>query len=408
MGTPAGPHLDLAREVKKLVQLPVMQAARVNDVATARHAISSGAVDLIGMTRAHMADPHIVAKIMRGEEQRIRPCVGAGYCIDRIYQGGEALCLHNPATGREETMPHVVPKSTGPAKKIVVVGAGPAGLEAARVSALRGHKVVLFEAADKPGGQILLAAKLQRRREIVGIAEWLASEVEALGVDCRFNTYAEAPDVLAENPDIVVIATGGLPNAGRLQFGADLATSPWDVLGSQAPVAPEVLVFDDHGGHEGSTLAEFVVNQGAKLEYVTPERLIGVDVGGLNYPAYYKALYAAKAVITVNHRLKGIRRDGNKLVAVLSNDYDKSESERRVDQVIAEHGTLPMAETYFALKEQASNRGEIDLNSFIANKPQQLVRNPQGQFQLFRVGDAVASRNIHAALYESLRLCAQF
>jgi NADPH-dependent 2,4-dienoyl-CoA reductase/sulfur reductase-like enzyme len=360
------------------------------------------------MTRAHMADPHIVAKIMRGEENRIRPCVGAGYCIDRIYQGGEALCLHNPATGREETMPHVVPKSTGPAKKIVVVGAGPAGLEAARVSALRGHRVVLFEAADKPGGQILLAAKLQRRREIVGIADWLAAEVAALGVDCRFNTYAEAADVLAENPDIVVIATGGLPNAGRLQFGAELATSPWDVLGGQAKVAPEVLVYDNHGGHEGTTLGEFVVNQGARLEYVTPERLVGVDVGGLNYPAYYKALYAAKATITVNHHLKGIRRDGNKLVAVLFNDYDKSESERRVDQVIAEHGTLPAEEAYFALKAQSSNRGEIDLDSFIANRPQNLVRNRQGKFQLFRVGDAVASRNIHAALYESLRLCLQF
>jgi len=408
MGTPAGPHLDLARAVKQKVKLPVMQAARVNDVATARHAISSGAVDLIGMTRAHMADPHIVAKIMRGEEQRIRPCVGAGYCIDRIYQGGEALCLHNPATGREETMPHVVPKSSGPAKKIVVVGAGPAGLEAARVSALRGHKVVLFEAADQAGGQILLAAKLLRRREIVGIAEWLAGEVAALGVDCRFNAYAEAADVLAEEPDIVVIATGGLPNAGRLQFGADLATSSWDVLAGQAKVAPEVLVYDNHGGHEGTTLAEYVVNQGARLEYVTPERLVGVDVGGLNYPAYYKALYAAKATVTVNHHLKGIRRDGNKLVAVLYNDYDKGESERRVDQVIAEHGTLPAAETYFALKEQSRNRGEIDIEAMIDRRPQALARNPQGKFQLFRVGDAVASRNIHAALYESLRLCLAF
>lgn len=408
MGTPAGPHLDLAREVKRVVKLPVMQAARVNDVATARHAISSGAVDLIGMTRAHMADPHIVAKIMRGEEQRIRPCVGAGYCIDRIYQGGEALCLHNPATGREQTMPQAIAPTSGPKKKIVVVGAGPAGLEAARVSAARGHKVVLFEAADKPGGQILLAAKLQRRREIVGIVDWLAAEVEQLGVDCRYNTYAEGAEVLAEQPDIVVIATGGLPNAGRLKFGAELATSPWDVLAGQTPVAPEVLIFDDHGGHEGLTLAEYAISQGGKVEYVTPERMIGVDVGGLNYPAYYKALYGARSVVTVNHRLKGIRRDGNKLVAVLSNDYDKSETERRTDQVIAEHGTLPAADAYFALKDQSSNRGEIDLEAFVANKPQSLVRNQAGRFQLFRVGDAVSSRNIHAALYESLRLCVQF
>jgi hypothetical protein len=174
------------------------------------------------------------------------------------------------------------------------------------------------------------------------------------------------------------------------------------------PVAPEVLVFDDHGGHEGLTLAEFAIDQGAKLEYVTPERAMGVDVGGLNYPAYYKALYGAKATLTLNHRLKGIRRDGNKLVAVLANDYDKSESERRTDQVIAEHGTLPAAEVYFELKEQSSNRGEIDLEAMIANRPQGLARNRQGRFQLFRVGDAVSSRNIHAALYESLRLCLQF
>jgi N-methyl-L-proline demethylase len=408
MGTPAGPHLDLAREVKRLVKLPVMQAARVNDVATARHAITSGAVDLIGMTRAHMADPHIVAKIMRGEETRIRPCVGAGYCIDRLYQGMEALCLHNPATSREATMPHVITPVTGARKKVVVVGAGPAGLEAARVSAARGHKVVLFEAADKPGGQVLLAAKLQRRREIVGIVEWLTAEVQLLDVDFRFNTYAEAPDVLAENPDIVVIATGGLPFAGRLQFGAELATSSWDILAGQVPVAPEVLLFDDHGAHEGLSLAEFSVDHGAKLEYVSPERAAGVDVGGINYPAYFKKLYAAKATFTLNHRLKGIRRDGNKLVAVLGNDYDKSETERRTDQVIAEHGTLPAAEVYFALKEQSSNRGEVDIDALIGNRPQTLMRNRDGRFQLFRVGDAVSSRNIHAALYDSLRLCLQF
>src|SRR3546814_1903787 len=127
MGTPAAPHLALAGDVRREMGVPVFHAERINDVATARYAISEGLLDMVGMTRAHMADPHIVAKIERGEEQQIRPCVGASYCIDRIYEGNEALCVHNPATGREATMPHVIRRTEGPTKKVVVVGAGPAG-----------------------------------------------------------------------------------------------------------------------------------------------------------------------------------------------------------------------------------------------------------------------------------------
>jgi 2,4-dienoyl-CoA reductase-like NADH-dependent reductase (Old Yellow Enzyme family) len=138
MGTPAAPHLELASAVKKEFGLPVFHAARIADVATARHAIAEGHLDMVGMTRAHMADPHIVAKVARGEEDRIRPCVGAAYCIDRIYGQGEALCLHNPATGREQKMPHTIEAGPGPARRAVVVGGGPAGLEAARVLAARG------------------------------------------------------------------------------------------------------------------------------------------------------------------------------------------------------------------------------------------------------------------------------
>ena len=130
----------------------MFHAARINDVATARHAIASGKLDMVGMTRAHIADPHIARKVAEGREQEIRPCVGATYCLDRIYEGRDALCIHNPATGREA---HDAARdraaATGPSRKVVVVGAGPAGLEAARVAAARGHEVVLFEAADAAG-----------------------------------------------------------------------------------------------------------------------------------------------------------------------------------------------------------------------------------------------------------------
>jgi NADPH-dependent 2,4-dienoyl-CoA reductase/sulfur reductase-like enzyme len=210
----------------------------------ASSAISEGLIDMVGMTRARMADPHIVAKILRGEEARIRPCVGVGYCIDRIYEGGEALCLHNPATGREATMPHVIARAAGPTRKVVVVGAGPAGLEAARVAAAHGHPVVLLEAAPQPGGQVRLAAALGRRREIIGITDWLAGEIRHLGVDLRCNLLAEASDVIAEAPDVVVIATGGVPDSSFLAEGADLVVTPWDILSGQVAPARDVLLFD--------------------------------------------------------------------------------------------------------------------------------------------------------------------
>ena len=157
---PLAPHLDFAGEVRAATRFPVFHAARIQDVATARHAIVSGKLDMVGMTRAHIADPHIVRKLMAGREDEIRPCVGATYCIDRIYEGNDAVCIHNPATGREGSLPQVVMRTTGPRRKVVVVGAGPAGLEAARVASARGHSVTLFEATEKAGGQILLAVRV--------------------------------------------------------------------------------------------------------------------------------------------------------------------------------------------------------------------------------------------------------
>ncbi len=147
-GMASSPHLDFSGEIRAATQFPTFHAARIQDVATARHAIAAGKVDMVGMTRAHMTDPHIVRKIVEGREDRIRPCVGANYCLDRIYQGGAAYCIHNPSTGRELFMPHEIGRAAIK-RKVVVVGAGPAGLEAARVAAERGHAVIVFEAAGR-------------------------------------------------------------------------------------------------------------------------------------------------------------------------------------------------------------------------------------------------------------------
>ncbi|WP_029058648.1 FAD-dependent oxidoreductase [Stappia stellulata] len=405
-GMRSAPHLDFAGEVRDATKFPVFHAARISDVATARHAIAEGKLDMVGMTRAHIADPHIARKVAERREHEIRPCVGATYCLDRIYEGHEALCVHNAATGREATMPHVIARGDGPARRVVVVGAGPAGLEAARVTAERGHDVTVLEAAPQAGGQVRLAAQSPRRRELIGIIDWRLAACEAAGVVFRFNTWAEAADVLDLAPDVVLIATGGLPDTEVVETGAELAVSSWDILSGDVTPARRVLVFDDNGGHPGMQAAEVAANAGAEVEIVTPERFFAPEMGGLNHVPYARLFQERDVRITINTRLSGIARDGNELVATLGSDYSPHTHDRRVDQVVVEHGTLPLDDLYKALKPASRNHGAIDWPAVIAAKGASPFprTNPDGEFLLARIGDAVSSRNIHAAIYEALRL----
>jgi 2,4-dienoyl-CoA reductase-like NADH-dependent reductase (Old Yellow Enzyme family) len=408
MGQRSAPHLDFAGEVRSAVRIPTFHAARIQDVATARYAIASGKLDMVGMTRPHMADPHIGRKIMQGHEDEVRPCVGMGYCIDSIY-GGEALCIHNPATGREATLPHEVARSAGPRQKIVVVGAGPGGLEAARVAGARGHEVVLFEAAGEPGGQIKITAGLRRRLEIMGIIDWRVRQCEKHAVVIRYNVYAEADDVLAERPDIVVLATGGLPNTSFLDAGEELVTTTWDLLTGTSRPAGNVILYDDHGAHPGMTAAEFIAETGAKLEFVTPERVLAPDIGATSYPPYLEVFSKRGVKVSLNLRLESVRREGNHLLGWFFDEYGKTHVEKRAEQIVVEHGTVPLDDLYFALKRRSKNLGEIDYDALTANQSQpQMNSNPDGEFLLYRIGDAVASRNIHAAVYDALRLAKDF
>jgi N-methyl-L-proline demethylase len=402
-GSPSAPHLDFCGEVRAETRFPVFHAARIADVATARHAVAEGKLDMVGMTRAHLADPHIVNKIAAGREHEIRPCVGATYCLDRLYEGHEALCIHNPATGREATMPHVLRPATKQ-KKAVVVGAGPAGLEAARVLSARGHQVVVFEAADQPGGQVRLAARVPRRREMIGIIDWRMARCQDAGVDFRFNAFVGAQEVLAEDPDVIIVATGGLPNT-EIIGGAELAVSSWDILSGDVKPGGEVLLYDDNAAHPGLAAAEFIAEAGASLEIVTPERFFAADVGGLNHVAYARCFDEHGTRLTINKRVLAAERSGNRLKVTLGSDYSERRETREVDQLVVEHGTLPLDDIYFDLKPASANLGAVDYDALLAGRPQEKLDNPAGSFRLYRIGDAVASRNIHAAIYDALRLC---
>ncbi len=403
-GMKSAPHLDLAGRLKAEVGLPTFHAARIPDVATARYAVASGQLDMVGMTRAHMADPHIVQKIIDKREDDIRPCVGATYCLDRIYQGGMALCIHNPATGRESTMPHTItPATTTTTKKIVVIGAGPAGLEAARVAAERGHQVVVFEAADQPGGQVRLTSLTKRRSEMIGIIDWRMAQCAARDVEFRFNTFAEAADVLAEKPDVVIVATGGLPQKDILAFGNELTVNAWDILSGDVKPGQNVLLFDDAGDHSALQAAQLLAEAGSTVEVMTPDRAFAPEVMAMNLVPYMRALQDKKVTFTVTYRLSGVKKTGNQLTAVIDSDYMDLGQERNFDQIIVNHGTAPLDDIYFDLKPQSENLGAVDYEALIAGKPQTVNGGPKG-FKLFRIGDAVESRNTHAAIYDALRL----
>ncbi len=402
-GMRSAPHLDFAGEIRAQTNFPTFHAARIPDVATARHAIQSGKIDMVGMTRAHMADPHIVRKIIEGREHDIRPCVGATYCLDRIYQGGEAYCIHNPATGRELTLPQIMEKATR-RKRVVIVGAGPAGLEAARVSAERGHAVTVFEAANEAGGQIRLTARSKRRAEMIGIIDWRLAQCGALGVEFHFNCYADSEKVMAGNPDVVVIATGGLPHTEVLAAGNDLVCSAWDILSGDVKPGSNVLLYDDAGDHTALMAAEVLAQSGARVEIMTPDRSFAPDVMGMNLVPYMRALQKLDVTFTVTFRLEEVVREGNQLRAIIGSDYGGVRKERLFDQVVVNHGTRPLDDIYLELKPLSRNQGEVDYDALIAGRVQNVLKLPTATFDLFRIGDAVSARNTHAAIYDALRL----
>lgn len=268
----------------------------------------------------------------------------------------------------------------------------------------RGHAVTVFEAASEAGGQLRLAARQERRREMMSIVGWRLDQCGKLGVKFHFNSFAEAEAVLATEPDAVIVATGGLPHTEVLEEGNDLVCSAWDILSGDVKPGASALVFDDAGDHAGLQAADLIAATGAAVEVVTPDRSFAPEVMAMNLVPYMRSLQARDATFTVTWRLKSVRREGNRLRAVLGSDYGPMLRDRLVDQVVVNHGTRPLDDLYFELKPLSSNLGEVDYDALATGGSQERLINPEGRFRLYRIGDAVAARNTHAAIYDALRL----
>jgi hypothetical protein len=270
------------------------------------------------------------------------------------------------------------------------------------VAAERGHEVTVMEAAEAPGGQVRLLARSPRRREMMGIVDWRMSQCAARDVRFRWGVLAEAADVLAEGPDLVVVATGGVADLAGVP-GDELTVTAWDVLSGDAKPGAEVLLWDDAGDHAGLQAAELIAEAGGRVEVMTRDRSFAPEVMGMNLVPYMRALQPRGAVLTVGRRLDAVRREGNRLVATIGTDYGGHREERSFDQVVVNHGTRPLDGLYFDLKPLSRNRGAVDVEAWAEARPQPEGRH-EGVFTLWRIGDAVAARNVHAAIHDALRL----
>ena len=400
MASPSAPWLKRVGEFKQHVGLPVFHSARITDIATARYAIAENLLDMVAMTRAHIADPQIVNKLVAGQEDRIRPCVGATHCMS----ANRPTCLHNPATGRELKLPQVITPSVRGNRCVVVVGAGPAGLEAARVSAERGHQVILFEASNQPGGQVIIASGGSWRSELASVIDWRVSEITRSGVDLRLNTLAGVKEVTAERPDVVIIASGGLPDIDFLE-GGDLCTTSWDLLTGQVPIESDVIVYDGTGRHVGPLCAEKVTSAGYGATLVGIDGLLAPELVYSERVVWRRQIFEQGVDTLFDHRLTSVSREDEGLRACFICELNGSQTVRYTEQVVVEVGTQPVDELYHQLRPHSINDGVTDIDALLSGSPQVASTVKDFTFELHRIGDAVASRNIAAATLDALRLC---
>jgi NADPH-dependent 2,4-dienoyl-CoA reductase/sulfur reductase-like enzyme len=371
--------------VKSVVDVPVIAVGRINDPLDAADILNLGHADLVAMTRQQIADPETVNKTKEGRLHEIRRCIGCNQgCIDRLFDVVHSSCVHNPAAGYEQELGNGTLLQATFRRRIVVIGAGPAGMKAAEIGARQGHQVILIERRMQTGGQLKLAAKVRGRSEIGGVIDHLDVMIAKHGVDLRLGWSPTAAEVMALNPDHVIVATGSAPGTdivGNLAQGIPFTPgldqehvlSVWDVLEDNKPVGKTVVIVDDgEGGWKGIGLALQLREDGHDVHLVTPLPYVGAKLGpfsaNLAVPRIHKSGMTTHPFTTVT-AVEG------PVVRVV--EKGERAALGRVDTVILAGWHRPVTGLYFALKNEGVS--------------------------VERIGDAIASRTMMEAVHEGER-----
>lgn len=292
------------------VKIPIIGVGRILSASVAESVLASGACDLVAMTRAHVADPDLMVKVVAGQGHRVRPCVGANDCVNRVQAGyPEISCFHNPEVLREQELA-VIPAAEQ--RKILVIGAGPAGLKAAEIAARRGHDVHLYDGARRPGGRLRHVADTAASA-LVSSIDHLFSELAELGVTLISQQVGEA-ELQQIAPDEVILATGTRPDVDRAFAGARAAGAIDSSVALDVDLGHRVLVYDTVGANEGPLVAEALARRGHEVTFVTPEETVAPQSGYLHRAQFGKTLYGVVNRVIVRGLIGSIE-DGKAMLA---------------------------------------------------------------------------------------------
>lgn len=338
-----------AATIKEVVDIPVIGGGRVVDPVQAEKILEENQADLVYMNRALICDPQMPNKAREGRMEEIRHCMG---CSEGCYQNVQGVaCSFNPTVGKESQPGwlEMIPAETR--KKVMIIGAGPAGLETARVARSRGHDVSLWERGNALGGMTLVGAKAPGREELLEVSRYYGHQMEMLEVDIHFDSEVSVETVKAQNPDVIVVATGSKPMVPKNIPGMDqdnAIDNVRDVLSGKAEVGENVLIVDNQWLIEGLSTADFLAAQGKNVEVVYPLEAPGALIEEVTRMALRQRLAKAKVKMSPGTSLKSI--SGNSVT--LTNPGGQGDRVEDIDTVIFSYGGVEDNDLYYALKDE--------------------------------------------------------